>query len=225
MNDTSPKSFRLLLAEAIRDISATGYVSAEQIEAWIIRLRNAAERELGPEEQIDRETADRLRAAFTKLVDGGRIDQYVPGVSRFNLAMVKPRLYAELDRRIVAAADLIKIDRKRAVQATLDRFAGWSTSIPPGGDATIDKVETRTSIGKSIAHVKYQQQLVQNDQGHKLVANIAEIVAVDGGAIAGIWNDHGEHDKNYNARKEHLARSGKIYLVRNSWAHDQGLIK
>jgi hypothetical protein len=188
-------------------------------------LRSAVEQHLGPDEQIDRETADRLRAAFTKLVDGGKIDQYVPEVSRFNLAMVKPRLYAELDRRIVAATDLIRLNRREAVEKTLDRFSGWSTSIPPGGDRTIDKVETRTSIGKSVAQVRYQQRLVANDQGHKLIANIAEITALDGGAIAGIWNDHGEHDPSYNARKEHLARAGKLFVVRGSWAHEQGLIK
>jgi hypothetical protein len=58
-----------------------------------------------------------------------------------------------------------------------------------------------------------------------LISNIAEIVAMDNGAIAGIWHDHGEHDKSYDARPGHLARSGKLYLVRDSWAIVQGLVK
>ena len=45
------------------------------------------------------------------------------------------------------------------------------------------------------------------------------------GAIAGIWHDHGAHDRAYNARKEHLARTGQLFLVKDSWAIQKGLIK
>jgi hypothetical protein len=218
-------TFNQLLAQAIAEISATGYVNADQIAHWIDLLRNAAERELGPEGQIDRDTARRLTATFERLAERGKIGDYVPGVDRFTIAMVKPKLHAELDRRILASADLIKLHRKEAVERTLQRFQGWSTSIPPGGDGTIDKRETRSTISKSLAHYKYEKRRVDVDQGYKLIANISAVVAEDAGAIAGIWHDHGEHDPSYNARKEHMARSGRIYLVRGSWAHRDGLVK
>lgn len=218
-------TFHQTLSEAIRDLSETGYDSADRIDAWVNRLRNAAERAMGVEYTIDQETARRLGAIYDRMVDGGKILERVPDVSRYTLAMVRPALRAELDRRIIASVNLIRLDRKRAVEATLDRFRGWSTSIPQGGDETINKTQARVSIGKSIARVKYEQRRVLVDQSHKLIANVAELVATDNGAIAGIWHDHGEHDVSYNARKEHMARAGKIYLVRDSWAHRQGLVK
>ena len=180
---------------------------------------------MGSQTEVDRDTTRRLIAIFERLVDRDGILKFVPEVSRYTKAMLRPQQRAELDRRILAAVDLIKLDRRNAVQVTLDRFSGWATSIPPGGDTTIDKVETRQAIGKSVARERYQRRLVNNDQGLKLVSNIAEITALNSGAIAGIWNDHGEHDRSYNARKEHMKRSGLIFVVRDSWAHEQGLIK
>ena len=43
------------------------------------------------------------------------------------------------------------------------------------------------------------------------------------GAIAGKWNSH-FRDKSYDARKDHAERDGKYYVVKDSWAHEQGLI-
>ena len=219
------RTYRQVLADAIAEISQTGYVSDERIRFWLDAIRRAAEAELGSERNIDADTRARMDAIFGRLVDRGRVAEFVPGVTRFNLSMVRPQLRAELDRRIVAAAGLIKLNRREAVETTLRRLQGWATSIPPGGDETIDKRETRASIGKSVAQVSFIRRRLDADQGHKLIANISEIVAVDAGAIAGEWHDHGEHDKSYNARKEHLARTGQIFLVRDSWAHQQGLVK
>ena len=222
---TARPSFSRLLSEAIAELSMSGYVSPDRVQEWIVRLRNAAEAELGPTETIDRETRERLEAIFANLTVAGKVAEYVPGVSRLTIAMVKPHLRAELDRRILAAADLIKLNRQNAIEKTLQRFSGWSTSIPPGGSGVIDKRAVRAEIGKSVAQVKYEGRRVQIDQAHKLLVNISEIVAKDAGAIAGIWHDHGALDKSYKARPEHLARSGKLFLVRDSWAMLQGLIK
>jgi len=220
-----PLGFRRLLAQAIAEISASGYLSPEQIEAWVTRLRNAAERDLGSERQIDAETARLLGAVYDRLVERGGVVKYVPEVSRYTLAMVKPRLHAELDRRIMANVALIKLDRRAAVERTIIRFSGWSTSIPAGGDETVNRIETRAAIGENIARFKYEKRRCDIDQGHKLIAAIADIVAVEAGAIAAEWHDHGEHDKSYNYREEHMEMSGKVYLIRDSWAHKQGLVK
>jgi hypothetical protein len=50
-------------------------------------------------------------------------------------------------------------------------------------------------------------------------------VAHGSGAIAAIWHDRGEHDHGYNARPAHLARSGKLFFIRDSWAMTEGLVK
>lgn len=219
------KSFRQVLTDAVTELSATGYVSQERVAHWIAELRRAAEQDMGPPEFIDRETRAKLDGIFERLVDKGRIAKYVPEVGRFDIAMIRPELRAELDRRIVAAADQIKLRRGKAIEEALARFSGWSTSIPPGGDGLLDKREARADIGKSLAQLKFEKRRCEIDQGHKLISNISEIVALDKGAVAGIWHDHGEHNRSYDARKEHLARSGRLFLVRDSWAIEAGLIR
>jgi hypothetical protein len=49
-------------------------------------------------------------------------------------------------------------------------------------------------------------------------------VAEQGGAIAYRWRSHWRR-AGYDFRKDHKERDNEIYLIRNSWAKDQGLIK
>ena len=63
------------------------------------------------------------------------------------------------------------------------------------------------------------------DQGHKLSAAVAHVVAIGSGAIGAVWHDRGEHDHGYDARPEHLKRSGTLFLVRDSWAMTEGIIR
>ena len=218
-------SFREVLAAAVAEMTAAGFVDPERVQYWMGLIRTAAERDLLTDRQIEDHARHALGSVFARWVDHGKLIERVPGVPAYALPMIKPQLRSELDRRIIAAADLIKIHRKEAIEKTLQRFNGWSTSIPPGGDGTIDKREVRVDIAKSIAQEKFERRRVAIDQGHKLIANVSNIVAQDAGAIAGEWHDRGEHDKNYDARKEHLARSGKIFVIRDSWAHQEGLIR
>src|SRR5579859_4629373 len=143
MNFLPPLNFKRLLAEAINDMAIKGYISREQVETWLNLLRRAAERELGPEDKIDSAQRDTMEGVYRRLVETGRIVDRVPGVSRFTLSMISPQLRAELDRRIMASADLIKIRRAESIEKTLQRFAGWSTSIPKGGDKNIIKLDVR----------------------------------------------------------------------------------
>lgn len=216
-------SFQRVLADAIADLAATGYVDAERIEAWASLLRAVAERELGSAERIEARMREAMSAIYDRLIERGKIVERVPGVPRYTLQMIKPKLRAELDRRIIAAADLIKLNRTEAIEKTLQRFRGWSTSIPPGGDGLIDKREVRSRVGKSVAQVRFEERRVQIDQGHKLMANIANIVAVDNGAIAAEWHSHWRQ-VNYNYRPDHKERDMKMYAIRGSWAITQGLM-
>lgn len=217
--------FSEVLRAAVADLAATGYVSQERLDEWVARLRNAAERHVGPEWRVDEEVRRGFGELFERFVDGVRLPEFVPGVGRFTKEMVKPRLYAELDRRIAAAADLIKVNRAEAVDRTMKRFRGWATSLPPGGDETVKKADVRNLVGKELREYRYHKRLVDNDQGHKLVANVAALVAQEAGAIAATWHSHGASDRSYDARREHLARDGKTYLIRGSWADKEGLLR
>ena len=62
------------------------------------------------------------------------------------------------------------------------------------------------------------------DQGHKLRASISEVVAVGGNALAGVWHSHWRQP-GYDYRVDHKERDQEVYLLRNTWALNEGLIK
>jgi hypothetical protein len=216
-------SFQQVLTAAINDMAEHGFDSEERMTVWVQRLRQAAERELGSQTQIDARLRDGLGAIYARMIQRGGMSRYVPDVSFYTLKMVEPKLRAELDRRIVASANLIKLHRAEAIDKTMQRFQGWGTSIPPGGDTTIDRVDVKRLTGKALKDFRYRQRFVAQDQGHKLLNNISNIVALDNGAIAGKWNSHWRRP-GYDARKDHKERDEKVYAIRGSWAMEQGLI-
>lgn len=112
-----------------------------------------------------------------------------------------------------------------AVEKTLQRFSGWVTSQPTSPTAKPDVRAVAREILKPVAQVRFERRRVAIDQGAKLIASVAHVVAMGAGAIAAIWHDRGEDDHGYDARPEHLKRSGKLFLVRDSWAAKEGLIK
>jgi hypothetical protein len=137
--------------------------------------------------------------------------------------MVKPELRAELDRRILASADLIRLNREVSIERTLQRFAGWSTSIPAGGAPVSQGKEAKKTVLKGISSLPFEERRVVIDQSHKLVNSLDEIIAQDGGAIAAVW----QHVKEigYDQRPWHRARDGKVFVFRDNWALKQGLVK
>jgi hypothetical protein len=192
-----------------------------------MRLHTALEYELPTDEETRKQISAALDSVFRREVTNGGVVKRVPGVSRYTIDRVAPELRAELDRRIFAGVDLIKLNRASAVQKTLQRFSGWTSSVGPAG-SFVKPRELRAAaseIAKPIAQLKYERRRVAIDQGQKLNAAVAHVVAMGSGAIAGIWHDRGEHDHGYDARPEHLARSGKLFLVRDSWAMNEGLVK
>ena len=217
--------FNATLAQAVSYFAERGYQSEDDLALWLSRLRQAAEASMLGERETEEQIRASLGGVYERLIGRGKIAERVPGVGLWTIDRVRPASRAELDRRILAAANQIRLNKAAAVEKTLQRFSGWSTSIPPGGGAAIDRREVKADIGKSVAQVRYEARRVAVDQGAKLIANVAHIVAMGDGAIAAIWHDRGEHDKNYDARKEHLARSGKVYGLRDSWAAQDGLMK
>ena len=145
-------------------------------------------------------------------------------VSRFDINKIKPKLRAELDKRIVASANLIKLNREEAIEKILRRFSGWATSIPLGGTKSVKKVKEKDDIKKSISKIPFEERRVIIDQTHKLTASIRDIVALDNGAIAAEWNSHWRQ-ANYNYRKDHKERDEKVYVIKGSWADNEGYIK
>lgn len=217
-------SFRDLLREAIKHFSTSGYTSEAELHEWTMRLHHALDAEMPGNDETKKLLADVLQAIYTRDVTKLALLKKVPGITRYTVDRIAPELRAELDRRIYAGIDLIKLNRQKRMQETLQRFAGWVSSIPQSG-SNADLREVASHITKPSKQVRFEARRVAIDQAAKLSSGIAHVVAMQNGAIAAVWHDKGEHDSTYDARPEHLRRSEQIYLIRDSWAHKEGLVK
>ena len=218
-----PLNFYETITAAVRDISENGY-DPIRVDQWMMLIHQAAVQSLTPPAMMEQTLRASLGGLYKRYVENAALLKLNPGVSRFTLDQVKPKLRAELDRRIMASAQLIRLNREAAIQKTLQRFSGWSTSIPQGGSDVVDKNETKSEIKKSLKQLPFEERRVIIDQGHKFVAAISEILATDSGAIAGEWRSHWRQ-QNYKYRHDHKERDEKVYAVRGSWAMKAGLMK
>lgn len=213
-----------VLTAAVNDLAENGYDSAERVAHWMRLIREAAEQTMRAPHVMEQMLREALAKVYQKLVDKGQILALHPGVQRFTLERVKPQLRAELDRRILASASLISQNRTQAVEKTLQRFSGWSTSIPAGGAAPGQKTEAKANIRKALVQLPFEERRVLIDQGHKLRASLSEILAKDSNAIAMIWHSHWRQ-ANYNYREDHKERDQHVYLMRDNWASEKGFVK
>lgn len=212
------------ITAAINDFTERGYVSAEQLAYWQRMIRKAAIAELVPQHKLAEVLNRSMATVYTRMIDKGGILAAHDGVSRFTVEKLRPQLRAELNRRIMASADLIKLNRERAVEETLQRFSGWATSVPTGGSNAVDKRETRQNIGKSMKQLPFAERRVLIDQGAKLVASLNNVIATDRGAIALAWHSRWRVP-GYNYRPDHKERDQLVYAIRGNWAIEKGLMK
>jgi hypothetical protein len=224
MDARTARSFRETLDAAIADLVENGFDSMERVERWTRDLRFAAERSLVSERSLEDQLREGLAAIYRRMVDRGGVFRFNPEAERFTLERIKPALRSELDRRILASANLIKLNRQESIEKTLRRFQGWSTSIPPGGVSAEKRPEVKATVRKSLAQLPYEERRVLIDQGHKLTNAISETLAIDGGAIAGRWRSNWRQP-GYDYRPDHKERDGEVYAVRGSWAQSKGLIR
>ncbi len=217
-------SFYDTITAAINDMATHGYDSAERVAYWTDQIRRAAQASIRTSAQMSEMLRRALHAVYQKMVERGGVLKMHPGVGRFTIEKVMPTLRAELDRRIMASASLIKLNREEVIEKTLRRFEGWSTSIPVGGSAEPEKQKTAKDLRKGLASLPFQERRVLIDQGHKLGAAINATVAEGGGAIAAMWRSN-FRQAGYDYRPDHKERDGQVYLVRGSWAQQRGLVK
>lgn len=218
------EDFLRVLTAAVSDLTEHGYDDIERLDSWLEKLRAVLERALASPTEMERKLREALRAIFQKQVEDERALDRHPGVESFTLENIKPMLREELDKRIRASADLIRLNREEAIEKTLRRFAGWASSVPAGGASKPDRRTTKSEIKRGIAGLPFIERRVIIDQGHKLVSNIHSVLAEEGGAIAGIWHSHWRQP-NYDYREDHKERDELVYLMRNSWAREEGLVK
>jgi hypothetical protein len=219
-------TFYETITAAINDIVNNGFDTQKRVVDWMAVIRKAATESLTPEQQVDQAVRAYLKQLYERQVVKGGILKFHDGMSRFTLDMVKPKLRNELDRRIMANAQLIKLNREIAIENTLRRFSGWATSIPAGGSraAAEEKKDTKEHIRKTMANLPFEERRVAIDQGHKFVASLNSIIALDRGALCAVWHSHWRRP-GYNYRPDHKERDLKVYAIRDNWAIQKGLMK
>jgi hypothetical protein len=217
-------SFYETLTAAVADMDTNGYDSEARLIEWLRRIRAAADASMMPEHEMVAALRRTLGAEYARLVDKGGLLKTNPGVPRWTLERIRPELRAELDRRILASANLIKLNREQAIEKTLQRFSGWATSIPPGGSRVVERNPVKSHVRKSLAQLPFEERRVLIDQGHKLSSTLNQIVAENGGAIAGVWRSRWRQP-GYNYREPHKEVDGRVFAVRGNWALEQGLMK
>lgn len=224
------KTFTRTVREAVKFFLRNGYTSRQELEQWQAIIRQAAESET--DDDYMSMVSDRLRKAYDLQVSkAGALERH-KGLSRFTLNYMEPKLRSELDRRILASADLIKLNRTAAINKTVQRFSGWATSIPVqdyvGGGLSASSrsgiVANAQHIQKSAEQVDYEARRVMIDQSHKLIANIDNIIATGNNAIAAEWHSHWRQP-GYDFREDHKERDKLIYLIRGNWAQKNGYVK
>ena len=224
------KTFTRTVREAVKFFLRNGYTSRQELEQWQAIIRQAAESET--DDDYMSMVSDRLRKTYDLQVSkAGALERH-KGLSRFTLNYMEPKLRSELDRRILASADLIKLNRTAAINKTVQRFSGWATSIPVqdyvGGGLSASSrsgiVANAQHIQKSAEQVDYEARRVMIDQSHKLIANIDNIIATGNNAIAAEWHSHWRQP-GYDYREDHKERDKLIYLIRGNLAQKNGYVK
>jgi len=217
-------TFYETLTQAVNEFVTRGFQTQQQLEDWLVRIRTAARESMVPEYRMQEALQNALRGVYDRLVTKGGIARFHPGVSKYTIEKLAPQLRAQLNQRIMTSAQLIKMNRATAIEKTLQRFAGWASSVPAGGTKAVDKPDTKNNVRKALASLPFEERRVLVDQGHKLTASINEVVAEGGGAIAAVWNSHWRQ-LNYNYREDHRERDQHVYLIKGSWAQNAGLVK
>lgn len=212
------------LTEAVNHFRQYGFTSQTELDDWVARIRRSAFLQLKTPAETEAMLKRSLISKYESLVVKNGVLRNMPEVGRVRLDKVKPKLRAELDRRIMVSANLIKLNRQKAIDTTLQRFQGWATAIPEGGSRAVDSKDTKDDIRKSLGSMDFIERRVVVDQTHKLAAAINDIVAVDNGALAMEWHSPWRRP-GYDFRKDHKARDMKIYTIRGNWAMEKGLMK
>lgn len=93
--------FSRTVREAVKFFLRNGYTSREELERWQGIIRQAAESETH-DDYISR-VSDKLRSTYEMQVNRAKALDRHPGLSRFTLNYMEPKLRSELDRRILLA--------------------------------------------------------------------------------------------------------------------------
>lgn len=214
-----------LIKDSFIEVARNGW-TPESIARLAGMFRNEALLTAFPQrpEQVVKPYLDSL---FRKEIESKKFLKHHKGISSFMVDRLMPDYRAMLDSMNRASIDLIKLERPNSIDVSIARFSSWLTNIPLGQEVIPEFYDLPAvkAITKPITNqLSYEHSRRAIDQGHKLLTNINRVTALQAGAIAGVWHAHAKTES-YDARPEHWARNDKIYVMRESWANQNGLVK
>jgi hypothetical protein len=112
------ENFLKIVSLAIEDFIENGYSSTEQLNFWILKIRKAAKEYLIPEHILYTNLKKILKQSFNKKINGKNINR------------IKTQLNNELEKSLFAASSIIKINREKLIEKSINQFSGWATSLP-----------------------------------------------------------------------------------------------
>ena len=214
-----------LIKDAFIEVARNGW-TPESIARLAGMFRNEALLTAFPQkpEQVVKPYLDAL---FKKEIESKRFLKHHKGIGSFTVNRLMPDYRAMLDSMNRASIDLIVLERPNSIDVSTARFSSWLMGIPKGHQVIPDlyNLPAVKAITKPIDNqLSYEHSRRAIDQGHKLLTNINTVTALQGGAFAGIWHAHAKTNS-YDARPEHWARNENLYIMRDGWAHKEGLVK
>jgi hypothetical protein len=217
-------SFFETVTAAIKDFEENGFDSVERLAFWTDKIRRAAIESLTPEHVLEDTLKQTLSGIYKRMIDDGQIIKTHVGISRFTVDRLKPKLRTELDRRMMVSRNLIKLNREAMIEKTTQRFAGWASSVPAGGSRAVEVKDVKGNIRKALTSLPFEERRCIIDQSAKFISALNDVIATDGGAIAGRWHSQWRR-RGYSYRVDHKERDQKVYAIRGNWALEKGLMK
>lgn len=232
----SLRDFQKVIREAVKYFSRYGYTSEKSLDLWSERIATAARGSLVSPEEASAHIARHLSAVYGRMMrklpkhlqqlqvrSPGRMgpEMFFRRIS--SLPELAHKMRNELNSRIAVSADLIKIRREESLAATMRRFRGWASSVPPSGTPAPVKDETDLLM-REFRKVRFETNRLNIDQGHKLNSSLNATLALGTGAIAAVWHSNWRQ-ANYKYREDHKERDLQVYTIRGNWALERGLMK
>jgi len=214
------KNLNAIIKQAIDDIAKNGMTDTA-IQYWVSLFKKTALRTAfkhTPASVIE----PHLRKLFNKEVTSGKLLKRHGGIAPLKLKSIEPQFRNMLTNRIKANINLIVLERPNSIDVSTARLSGW---LMNGVQQDVPLPDVYKNITKPISkQLNYEHRRRAIDQGHKMLAAIDETLAVQGGAIVAVWHAH-PPTSYYQSRPDHWKRNKEPFVIRDSWAYKDGLLK
>ena len=104
-------TFNEALTAAVNSFTLEGFDDPLRLTHWLKRLRETAQAEMPTPKVIESRTKQALESVYKRAISPAAVKRTHREIPRFTVERIKPELRAELTRRVLASADLIKLNR------------------------------------------------------------------------------------------------------------------